>query len=98
MKIEINKYQFSDMFKEMNRESNFSLEARDALFNYFEDLEADLGESVNIDIIAICCDFSEFDSLEDLQNSYPDIESFEQLLDNTQAWELDNGKILIQNY
>lgn len=56
----------------------------------------DLGEDFELDVIGVDCDFSE-DSLENVLNSY-NLESFEELNDNTIAVLLDNGNVLYQNY
>ena len=39
------------------------------MFNFFEDQEADTGEEMELDVIAICCDFNEA-TLEEFNNDY----------------------------
>ena len=68
MKQTINKYQFHRAFEEM-RPDNFSYEAIDLLFDYFEEYENDTGEEMDFDVIAICCDFSE-DKHQDIIDNY----------------------------
>ena len=58
MKQTINKYQFRDAFMSI-RPDNFSYEALEILFEYFEQLEDDIGEDIELDVIAICCDWTE---------------------------------------
>lgn len=41
-----------------------------ALAEYLENLEEDTGEEMELDPIAIRCDFSEYESLEDWHNEY----------------------------
>lgn len=55
----VNADTFIRAFDEMNRSENFSREARYALFNWYEEFSDDTGEDFNLDIIAICCDWSE---------------------------------------
>ena len=68
MKQTINKYQFQDAFKAV-RPDNFSYEAVDLLSDYFEEYEKDTGEELELDVIAICCDFSE-DSVQNIIDNY----------------------------
>ena len=58
MKQTINKYQFRDAFMSI-RPDNFSYESLEILFEYFEQLEDDIGEDIELDVIAICCDWVE---------------------------------------
>lgn len=52
---------FCDAFRDMGRDENFSYEGKRALFDYLEELEADSGEPVELDVIALCCDYYEQD-------------------------------------
>lgn len=58
MKQSINLYQFEQAFKAL-RPDNFSYEGIHALFEYLEQWEADSGEELELDVVALCCDFSE---------------------------------------
>ena len=59
MKQTINFNNFVDAFHSMGRGKQFSYDALKAIFEYIEDYERDSGEDVELDVIAICCDFSE---------------------------------------
>jgi hypothetical protein len=69
MKTTVSRYDFERAFVDADRKDNFSYEALGLLFDYFEELEADLGEEIELDVIAICCEYSE-DTLEDIANNY----------------------------
>jgi hypothetical protein len=58
MYIQVTERIFVDAFTRMGRGGNFSYEGLVALFNYFEELEYD-GVGIELDVIAICCDYSE---------------------------------------
>ena len=60
---------FRDEFRACGRADQFSYEALGLLFHYFEQYEEDTGESVELDVIAICCDFRE-DSFENIADQY----------------------------
>lgn len=59
MKQTINLYDFRQAFVDMDRKTNFSYEGLEILFNSLEALEEDTGEEIELDVVAICCDFSE---------------------------------------
>ena len=51
------------------RPDNFSRNGLRVLFDYLSDIEADCGEDMELDVIAICCDFSE-DTFEGIASAY----------------------------
>ena len=69
MKQTINIYDFRDAFRKMDRASNFSYEALGLLFNHLEAYEEDTGEEMELDVIAICCDYSE-DTPDEIADNY----------------------------
>tara|TARA_R110002012_G_scaffold265142_1_gene448523 strand:- start:82 stop:396 length:315 start_codon:yes stop_codon:yes gene_type:complete len=71
MKQTINGYQFKDAFQKC-RPNNFSYEGLTALYEYFEEYEEGTGTEIELDVIAICCEFTEYDSLEEFQSEYYD--------------------------
>jgi len=94
--IEENK--FIESFDDYNRSDNFTIEAREKLFEYFEDLESGTGEKIELDVIAICCDYTEYENIKEVKKDYNDIENLEDLQDNTQVIELKNGGLIIQSF
>ncbi len=58
MKTTVNLYEFREAFQKI-RPSNFSYEGLEVLFDYLEECEQDTGEEFELDVIALCCDFSE---------------------------------------
>ena len=75
------------------RPENFSYQGIKALFAYLEDYETDTGTPVEMDVIAICCEYSEYQNLDALRTEYEiadnmfydlrDIKNLEQLRDYT---------------
>ena len=80
----INFNQFCDGFPESYKD-NFSYEGKQALFNYLEEYEDETGEKIEYDPIAFCCEYSEYESLKELQENYTDINSIDDLRDRTQV-------------
>ncbi len=54
----INFTSFVQAFQTMGRYDQFGYDALQALFNHLEELEDDTGEAIELDVIALCCDFS----------------------------------------
>jgi len=69
MYTNVNEFAFMEAFKDMNRMDNFSPEALRKLFAFFEELGDATGEPMELDVIAICCDFSE-EPLADVLENY----------------------------
>jgi len=68
MKQTVNESAFRDAFRAI-RPDNFSYAGLGELYEWFEQLDEDTGQETELDVIAICCDFSEYD-LEDLSREY----------------------------
>lgn len=64
-----NVYQFRDAFHACGRGDQFSYDGLEVLFDYLEQYEEDTGESVELDVIAFCCEYSE-DTPEDIARYY----------------------------
>lgn len=83
---------FSDSYK-----NNFSYEGKQALFDYLEQYEEETGEQIELDIVSLCCDYTEYENLNEIQVHYPNIKNIDDLKDNTTVIEFNSG-IIIQIY
>lgn len=98
MKQTMNEYQFTSQFKKV-RPENFSYEGLKALYNYLIDYEDSTGEELEFDPIAFCCEYAEYEDLKELQVDYPDIESLEELENNTIVISIDGSEgFIIQSF
>ena len=52
-------YQFREAFRLMDRQDNFSYEGLEVLLDYLDNLSDDVGEPIELDVIAFCCDYNE---------------------------------------
>ena len=68
MKQTVNEFMFMEAFKEMDRMDNFTPEALRSLYSFLQSKEEDTGEESELDVIALCCDFS--------QAHYSDVSEF----------------------
>ena len=82
MKTTVSQTDFVDAFKKM-RPSNFSYEGLIALYDYLENFEEDTDKEIELDVIAFCCDYSEWDNLEEYKKSYSSINSIKDIQDAT---------------
>ena len=62
-------YQFREAFRLAGRMDQFSYEGLEVLFYYLDNLSEDTGESIEIDVVAFCCDYYE-SSIEELIDNY----------------------------
>ena len=66
----INEYDFTTAFHKMGRGEQFTYEGLNALYDYLEDLGDDIGEQIELDVIAFCCEYAEYESLEEFEYDY----------------------------
>ena len=92
----MNKYDFQNDFMKV-RPDQFSYKALQALWEHFEQYEEDTGEQIEFDPISICCDYSEYQDIKEIQENYPDIKTMKDLERETQVISFDGG-FVIQNY
>jgi len=69
MKQTINFWQFRDMFIAMDRQSNFPGNGLSVLWDYLEGFEQSTGEEIELDVVALCCEFSQ-DHWRDIADNY----------------------------
>ena len=112
MKQTINFYDFNQAFNNI-RPANFSYDGLLALFNYLEQYEDDCGTEIELDVIALCCDFTE-STYHEIYNDYicdvheqvlgasryKEINSdiLEWLLENTNVIEVNDQRVIYQAF
>ena len=82
MKTIIDRNDFIKAFKDL-RPKNFSVEGLIALYEHLEHFEEDTDKEIELDVIAFCCDYSEWDNLEEYKKSYSSINSIKDIKDAT---------------
>ena len=68
MKTTVYLNEFRDYFNKI-RPNNFSYEGLGILYDYLLEYEDSTGEEIDLDVIELCCDYSE-DSLSNIVDSY----------------------------
>ena len=92
----INVYQFRDEFTLANRKDQFSYEGLGILFDYLEQVEDDTGEPIELDVIALCCDYTEDKWLDVAKNYSIDVshcEDDEELRETVLDYLNDNTAV-----
>lgn len=113
MKKSISKYDFERAFIDMGRENNFSYAGRNALFDYLEEYEESTGEEIELDVIALCCEFTEYENVAEFVAAYDDSYvmwedeetgeiDYEATLDNirdrTTVIDIDGESFIVQDF
>lgn len=69
MKTTVNFSQFCDTFRSMDRNNQFTYEGKRVLFDFLESIEEDTGKELELDVIALCCEYAE-EHWEDIASNY----------------------------
>jgi len=86
--------------KSEERKNQFSWFALDSLFTHLEEYEEDTGEQIKFDPIAICCDYTEYENIEEYNKDYTPVKSIDEIRELTTVIKTRNGYggLIIQNY
>lgn len=102
IKSYVNQSEFVDALTRTYDNTNFSYDGKVALYDYLLQLSDDIGEDIELDTIALCCKYTEYDTFEDLQKDYPNVKDLEDLSDYTIVIPVDNAMktdaFIIQNF
>ena len=104
MKTIVSEYQFVDAFRACGRESQFTVPARRALFDHFENIEQWTDTEITLDPIGICCEFAEYPSALKAANDFGfkgnELDTEESALDwlheQTQVVPFEGGLVIQQ--
>lgn len=88
MKNIISECDFHDAFINIGRENSFSYAGRKALFEYIEEYEESCGTEVELDPIALCCEFNEYADVAEFLGEY---DSYQEAWDECLA-DADNDE------
>ena len=96
----IDRHTFRQAFNAL-RPNNFTPAGQDALYDYLEQLEDDTGTPIELDVIALCCEFTEYSSLADFQADYDadQYETVDDIRNDTTVIEIpDTEGFIIQQF
>ena len=92
-------YDFRAAFTDYDRADQFSYDGLNALFDWLSEMSDDCTEPYELDVIALCCEFTEYSDFSEIYDNYSNtnIENIEDLRDYTTVIEFDGG-IIIQDF
>ena len=94
----INEYDFTRAFKRMGRGEQFSYSGLLALYEWCEEVYSE-GNGLELDVIALCCDFAEYDSIKDYnQQLDEEFNNIDELLENCIVIPIDGGGFITEQY
>lgn len=113
MKIDVTKSMFRDMFVDYDRGDEFSYEGLGLLFDYLTDVEESCGVEIELDVIAICCDWAEYETAldaakdligdafvpdEDDDAEETELNAIDALQDRTTVLITNSGRVIVQSF
>ena len=99
MKSNVSLSDFRNAFRDHNRE-NFSYEGLEALYNWIEEMDDNCGTETELDVIALCCEFTEYKNLAEFHQNYS-IENYETIDDvsnETAIIMIDDDRFIIHDF
>lgn len=93
MKQTIGLSEFRSAFYSMGRGDQFSYEGLEALFNYLDELYIDMGEDYDLDVVALCCEFTEYEDFDEVFSDYGMSE--DELRDNTTVLNVGESGFIV---
>ncbi|NBT33678.1 MAG: hypothetical protein EBT13_17735 [Rhodobacteraceae bacterium] len=102
MKTTVNCHHFAEAFRSYGRESQFTRPALFALFDYLEACEQDTGTELELDPIALCCDWAEYQTAVEAAKAYgvkfdDESDAIDWLREKTEVIEFRSG-VLVRNF
>ena len=83
MKMTINETMFKDQFRLHGRKDQFSWNGLTALYDYLEEAYDESSEyEYNLDVIGLCCEFTEYDNALDAASNYNRLLNVESLTED----------------
>lgn len=98
MKKTISVHDFIDAFSKI-RPDSFSYYGQKALFEYLEELETETGQEIELDVIALCCDYTEYEDLEEFKCNYGKAyNTIEDIEENTTVIRVGEEGLIVQAF
>jgi len=101
MKQTVHESDFRDAFVNRNRSDNFSYAGLGTLYWWLRGFEEDAGEEIELDVIALCCDYTEYDDLDEFHGDHDKDEyrTVDDIADETTVIPIgDTGGFIVGNF
>jgi len=93
MKTSVTFCTFREAFERMDRANQFSREGLSKLFDYLESYEDETGEEIDLDVIALCCDYTE-STFTQVADDYSISIDYDDCADDEERAELLKSEVL----
>ena len=78
--------------------ASYTYDQAKALVNYYEELSDDMGENIEWDTVAIRCEWTTYNNIEEVIANYSDLESLEQLEEHTTVLIADDNTLVVMDF
>lgn len=86
---------FCDAFRSYDRQDQFTYNGKQALFDYLEQLAEECDTPIELDVVALCCEYSEYSSaVEACQELIADDDYEREDITEDQAVDLLTGRTI----
>ena len=93
----VDRSMFVAEFYSYGRADSFSRLGLEALFDHCEELGTD-DEPFVLDVVALCCDWSEYDSIADALKDFVENADGDDLRRMTTVLDVENGHVLVEAF
>tara|TARA_R100000657_G_C4655468_1_gene99481 strand:+ start:347 stop:655 length:309 start_codon:yes stop_codon:yes gene_type:complete len=93
MKQTVDEYDFKNAFA-ARRPDNFTWGGLSALYDHLIELEHDTGVELELDVVALCCDFTEYKDFNEIKEAY-NVKGLTD--DDVREWLGYNGWAIIEH-
>ena len=69
----INVFQFEDAFIKCERQTHFSRDGLSCLYNHLEEYEGSDNKGIELDVIGLCCTYTEYEDFDEFEKEYSDL-------------------------
>ena len=101
MKRDVTQYDFEQAFRDYGRNDQFTYEALRALYDYLIELEESCDTEIELDVIALCCEYSEHNTALEAAREYgfkPDNdETFADHEESAVNWLNERTQVIVFN-
>ncbi|KKL19915.1 hypothetical protein LCGC14_2460660 [marine sediment metagenome] len=81
------------------RKDSFTYDGLKALYDFLENYEEETGEKIELDVIALCCEYTEYENLKEFQANYgEDYTTIEDVENATTVIKIDDESFIIQDF
>ena len=98
MKQTISEYQFKDAFTSGSHKDNFSYEGLTALYEYFTNYEEDCDTEIEFDVVAICCEYTEYTNIEEFSDNYDEVDKKDFFEDDGKIFNRKDYQEAVEEY